>query len=149
MDRRIYLASSWRNPAQPAAVTALRAAGHEVYDFRNPGTGGPPRTPGIKGFAWSDIDPEWEVWSSDAYVAALQHPIAERGFRNDFDAMHWANTCVLLLPCGRSAHLEAGWAIGRRYDTFIVHPDGEEPELMAKMATGIVPSVAALLDVLS
>ena len=33
---RIYVASSWRNKYQPEVVAALRKAGHEVYDFRNP-----------------------------------------------------------------------------------------------------------------
>ena len=33
---KIYVASSWRNPHQPAIVEELRVAGHEVYDFRNP-----------------------------------------------------------------------------------------------------------------
>lgn len=44
--RRIYVASSWRCPDQQAVVQALRDAGHEVYDFRNP--------PEATGFAeWS------------------------------------------------------------------------------------------------
>ena len=43
---RIYVASSWRNTHQQAIVAALREAGHDVYDFRNP-------RPGDKGFAWS------------------------------------------------------------------------------------------------
>ena len=47
---RIYVASSWRNTLQPGVVAALRGDGHEVYDFRNP-------APGVKGFAWSEIDP--------------------------------------------------------------------------------------------
>lgn len=33
---KIYVASSWRNPYQPEVVAALRKAGHQVYDFRNP-----------------------------------------------------------------------------------------------------------------
>ena len=33
---RIYVASSWRNKYFPEVVDALRAAGHQVYDFRNP-----------------------------------------------------------------------------------------------------------------
>ena len=57
--RRIYVASSWRCPDQPAVVQALRDAGHEVYDFRNP--------PEATGFAWSEIDPEWLDWTVDAY----------------------------------------------------------------------------------
>jgi len=47
--RKIYVASSWRNPIQPRIVRVLREAGHTVYDFRNP-------APGYKGFAWSDLD---------------------------------------------------------------------------------------------
>lgn len=46
---RIYVASSWRNPYQPEVVAALRKAGHEVYDFRNPKD-----NPG--GFHWADVD---------------------------------------------------------------------------------------------
>jgi DNA (cytosine-5)-methyltransferase 1 len=46
---KIYVASSWRNEQQPEVVKALRDAGHEVYDFRNP-------SETDKGFAWSDID---------------------------------------------------------------------------------------------
>ena len=34
----IYVASSWRNTYYPEVVQALRDAGHEVYDFRNPTT---------------------------------------------------------------------------------------------------------------
>ena len=48
---RIYVASSWRNQYYPEVVSALRSAGHEVYDFRNPPHGG-------SGFRWTDIDPD-------------------------------------------------------------------------------------------
>ncbi|WP_263120839.1 hypothetical protein [Cellulomonas sp. RIT-PI-Y] len=122
---RVYVASSWRNPDQPAVVSALRGRGFEVYDFRNPNGG--------TGFAWSGIDPAWQDWTAEQYIAALDHPLAEAGFASDFDAMQWANTFVLVLPCGRSAHLELGWAVGAGKRTVIITQDGEEPELMAKM----------------
>ena len=141
-SRRIYLASSWRNPAQPEAVECLRAAGHEVYDFRHP-------TADTPGFAWEDVDPAWQDWSSRQYIRALQHPHAREGFRRDFVAMLWANTFVLLLPCGRSAHLEAGWAVGSGRDLIIVHPEGEPPELMAAMAMAIVPTIPDVLPLLA
>lgn len=102
---KIYVASSWRNLDQPHVVDALRKAGHEVYDFKNPG-------PNKKGFAWSDIDPNWQNWSSGQFIEALKHPIAEKGFDNDFEAMQWADACVMVMPCGRSAHVEAGWMQG-------------------------------------
>ena len=137
---RIYLASSWRNADQPRTLALLRGAGHEVYDFRNP-------FHAARGFAWSDLDADWLNWSAEAYRRAiLTHPIASHGYTNDMRAMQWADTCVLLLPSGRSAHLEAGWFCGRGKRCIIRTFDGEEPELMALMATEIVVSDAELLD---
>ena len=136
--RRIYVASSWRNQYQPGVVDALRDAGHDVYDFRNP-------KPGDTGFQWSAIDPDWQQWSGDAYRAALVHPIAEAGFANDFEAMQWADTCVLVLPSGRSAHLEAGWMAGRGKEVFVLMFGENEPELMYKFANAICLSVGELL----
>lgn len=128
---RIYLASSWRNPYQPQVVCDLRAAGHHVYDFRNP-----PYRQG--GFAWSDLDRSWEKWSAEAYRKhLLTSPVASAGYVADMRAMEWADTCLLLLPCGRSAHLEAGWFKGRGKRLIIWTRDGEEPELMAMMADAI------------
>jgi len=140
--RRIYLASSWRNPAQPELVGWLRAWGHEVYDFRNPPNG-------VAGFAWSEIDPDWKNWTAEAYIRNLTtHPIAARGYVTDFRGMEWADTCVLLLPCGRSAHLEAGWFAGRGKRLVILTRNGEEPELMALMANHIVSDLDGLADAL-
>lgn len=126
MKHRIYVASSWRNRHQPRVVSDLREHGYEVYDFRHP-------EPGSNGFAWSDIDPAWQSWSPAAFRDALDHPVAKEGFRRDFDAMQWADVFVLVLPCGRSAHLEAGWAIGAGKPTLICLAEGE-PELMYRMA---------------
>jgi hypothetical protein len=135
---RIYLASSWRNERQPVVIAALRHFGHEVYDFRNP-------KPGDTGFQWSDIDPEWQSWTPDQYVDALLHPIAERGFANDWNAMQWADTGVLLMPSGRSAHIEAGYFVGAHKPLHILLGDEQEPELMYLMATSISRSIAELV----
>lgn len=132
---RIYVASSWRNPLQPNVVHALRSSGHKVYDFRNPPNG-------VKGFAWSEIDPDWQGWSADRYREFLTtHPIAARGFVTDLRGMQWADTCLLVLPCGRSAHLEAGWFCGQGKRCLILTRNGEEPELMALLATDICVSM--------
>ena len=125
MSMKIYVASSWRNEMQPEVVMVLRLAGHEVYDFRNP-------RDGDSGFSWSQIDPDWQNWTPAQYVEALKHPIARAGYRSDFDAMEWADAFVLVQPCGRSAHLELGWACGAGKRTAMLLADGE-PELMAKM----------------
>jgi nucleoside 2-deoxyribosyltransferase len=66
------------------------------------------------------------------------------------DGMEWADACVLVLPCGRSAHLEAGWFAGKGKPVFVLTFDGEEPELMAKMCHGVydgwLPFVMALRE---
>ncbi len=127
---KIYVASSWRNKRQQAIVQRLRSVGHEVYDFRNPESGN-------TGFHWSEIDPEWQQWTADEYRLALDKPVAQSGFACDFDAMQWADTCVLVLPCGRSAHIEAGWFVGAGRRLLILLDGNPEPELMYKMADHI------------
>lgn len=138
---KIYLASSWRNAHQPYILAALRAAGHEVYDFRNP-------SPGNDGFRWSEIDPNWQNWTPEQYHAALNHPIAERGFGYDMTALRDCDACVLVLPCGRSAHLELGYAVGAGKKTYVLQLEPQEPELMVKMCTGIFSSLLALIEAL-
>lgn len=139
---KIYVASSWRNLAQPGVVTMLRAGGHEVYDFKNP-------PHGRGGFGWKEIDPNWQQWTAAQYREALKSPHAEDGYRSDMDAMEWADICVLLLPSGRSAHLEAGWFAGKGKPVYVLTRDGEEPELMAKMCTAVVTSWGELQDALA
>jgi nucleoside 2-deoxyribosyltransferase len=138
---RIYLASSWRNERQPAAVERLRAYGHQVYDFRNPWGQN-------TGFSWSEIDPDWQKWTASEYREALRTATAAQGYLSDMRAMEWADTCVLLLPCGRSAHLEAGWFAGRGKRLIIWTRDGEEPELMALMANAICTNLTEVLSAL-
>lgn len=137
---RIYVASSWRNPSQPAVVQRLLDAGHEVYDFRNP--------PYSSGFQWADIGLS-PPFTADEYRKALySHPRAAQGFDADFRAMRAADTCVLLLPCGRSAHLELGWMAGAGKRTIILTSDGEEPELMALLADHICISLDEVVALL-
>lgn len=142
MKRRIYLASSWRNPFQPEALRLLRSAGHDVYDFRNP-------APGENGFSWAEIDKGWQDWTPEQFIAGLAHPIAQHGYGFDKGGLDWADACVLLLPCGKSAHLEAGYSIGKGKPTLVVLMGAAEPELMyllAGSAACIVPDLTHMLD---
>lgn len=137
---KIYVASSWRNPRQPAVVEALRAAGHEVYDFRNP-------MPGNTGFGWRQCDPRPpSEWSVDDYRRVLETPRAQEGFALDMDALRSSDACVLVLPCGRSAHLELGWAVGAGKRTLVLCEKLDEPELMYLMSQGGANSICASLD---
>ena len=136
---RIYVASSWRNPYFPEVVNRLREAGHEVYDFRNPPHGG-------AGFHWTDIDPNAPAWTYAQYAEGLHHPLAERQFQADIDALTWADTCVLVLPCGRSAHTEAGWMAGAGKRVVAYIPEMVEPELMYKLFAGVAGSLEELVE---
>ncbi len=124
----IYVASSWRNALQPAIVLALRSGGHEVYDFRNP-------APNNKGFNWREIDPNWQDWTADEYREALQHPIAKAGYALDIAALKACDACVLVLPSGRSASWEFGYAMGQGKRGAVVQFGAMEPELMYREAS--------------
>ncbi|CAN5478452.1 hypothetical protein BH10PSE7_BH10PSE7_15250 [soil metagenome] len=140
---RIYVASSWRNKYQPEIVHLLRGCGHAVYDFRNPFFG-------LKdGFRWSELDGGWESWTPAEYRKQLTtHPIAALGFNNDFRAMQWADACVLVMPCGRSAHLELGWCAGAGKKTIVHIPEPCEPELMNLLANDITLNEGELIGAL-
>ena len=145
---KLYVASSWRNPYQANVVGILRQSGHEVYDFRHPPGGD------HLGFSWSEVDPAWRDWTPAKLRAALDHPVSEAGFASDFGAMQWADAGVLVLPCGRSAHLEAGYFVGAAKGLVILlYPDDLatgriEAELMYAMADRIVLTPDELVEVL-
>lgn len=136
---KIYVASSWRNEFQQLIVETLRDLGHEVYDFKNPNKRGLDT-----GFHWSEIDENWKSWSPEEYIHALDHPIAHRGFLSDFNAMKWADCCVLVLPCGRSAHTEAGYMKGQGKPTYVFMPIAQEPELMYKIYDKVLTNISQL-----
>ena len=144
----IYVASSWRNMMHTGVCAALRSAGIEHYDFKNP--------PGGTGFSWKQVKSDgvpsapiaakgsdWE--DVDEYLAMVHHPRATEGFNADFAAMQRADTFVMVLPCGKSAHLELGWAVGAGKRTAILLENPVEPELMYRMCDYLAPSLFDLL----
>lgn len=138
---KIYVASSWRNEFYPEVVERLREAGFDVYDFRNPPSGD-------EGFHWYNVSEHWLDWTPVEYRDNLKHPLAERQFRNDIIAMGSCDACVLVLPCGRSAHTEAGWFAGKGRKTIAYIPIKQEPELMYKLFDGIATTMNEVLELL-
>ena len=122
---KIYVASSWRNTFQPSVVAALRADGHEVYDFMD-----------SEGFHWSEVDPGWKSWADNVprFLKGLTHPCAERGFKRDMSSLIACDVCVYVMPCGVSASLECGFACGAGKLVIVYVPALREPDLMVKMA---------------
>lgn len=136
--QHIYVASSWKNPKQVEIVRLLRSLGHEVFDFRNPEIEG-------YGFNWDEVDPNWKEFKPSQVVAALDRPVAQAHFELDYKAMRWATCCVLVLPAGRSSHIEAGWFAGSNRELHILlDQDDLGLELMYRVATKIHPDVESL-----
>ena len=132
---KIYLASSWKNPRHNEVLKALRDKGHEVYDYRTDGN-----------FHWSEIDPDYMQWNISDFRKGLQHPIAKAAFQKDFFAMNWADICVLILPSGRSSHIEAGWFVGKGKRLYILSTlKGQPAELTYTLATVVTMSIPKLL----
>lgn len=122
----IYVASSWRNEHYEKTVNFLRDQGFYVYDFKNPKTH----------FTWKEISrTPLNEWTFKHLQLALNHPLSQQGFSADYTALEECDACVLLTPCGRSAHLELGYAIGRmKHSAIYIKEQTFEPELMYKMA---------------
>lgn len=130
---KIYLASSWKTDTK-RVIEDLRFFRHHVYDFKNPY--------GYSGFSWNEIDTRWQDWNPVQYVDALNNQNAERGFGFDIGALTACDACILLLPCGKSAHLELGFAAGMGKFTYVLMFEKDTPELMYKMCTKIITSYA-------
>ncbi len=143
--KKIYLASSWRNPYQEIVWDLLTRFGHKTYDFKNP-------APGNSGFNWKEIDPDWEMWGATQFRASLWSPMAEEGFKFDMEALDAADLVVLLLPSGRSAHIEAAWACGHGKPVIVHSPEDAgaiQPELMYKMFNAITTTDEELIGALT
>jgi len=142
---RIYVTSSWRNETrQQAVVAALRAAGHDVYDFRNP-------APGDHGFSWRQCADSEQLKDPRRFRdEVLEHPVALAGFDKDMRALDSADATVLVLPCGRSAHLELGYAVGDNQRTIVLLDDPmSEPELMYLMCDELCTTVEEVVQKLA
>lgn len=132
---KVYLASSWRNTEYPDVLARLRAEGFDVYDFR-----------AVDGsFNWKQtaLDDTFG-YTPEELRAALHHPLAERAYDQDMTALMDADVVVMLEPCGKSASMEFGYAVGAGKYT-IACLWNSAPELMVKMATELVCSVDQLV----
>ena len=139
---RIYTASSWRNKYYEGVVKRLKEEGFEVYDFRNAIS-----TEGQKlAFDWKQIDPDWEKWNIERYLNVLEcNELSQNAFESDFRGMEEADICLLILPCGKSSHLEAGYMKGMGKTLYIYMPELERAELTYKLANFIYKDLDQLI----
>ncbi len=107
--RNIYLAGALRNPQIPLIANQLRQDGHRVFD------------------EWYAVGPEadekWREYSiqrGHTYIDALASHHARDVYNFDRNHILSNDTMILILPAGRSGHLELGFASGKDKDTHIL-----------------------------
>lgn len=135
VSMKIYAASSWKNVWQPEVVSALRQDGHHVYDFRTEAA-----------FSWRCIDENWKGWTIEQYMKALDRPESLAGFNSDFGGVQWCEAGILILPCGLSAGIEAGFIKGSGKPVGVYVPEMREPELMVKCFDIVTPNLNEVRD---
>ncbi len=104
---KIYIASSWKNQkAVIALAEALEGRGLEVDAFCR-------SSDKRYAFHWSEfVDSEFELMDYDA-ISFIDDPKVQRAFKEDKKWLDWADCVIMFMPCGRSSHLEAGYAKGQ------------------------------------
>jgi hypothetical protein len=145
MKPKIYTASSWCNKWYETVVRDLKDAGYEVYDFRNAiSTDGK-----NKSFDWYQIDKKWENWKTQEYLKQLySNRYCFNAFGSDMKGMQNSDICLLILPCGRNSHIEAGYMKGLGKTLWIYMPERVEPELTYRIADDIFTDIYDILYVL-
>lgn len=132
---KVYIASSWKNERYEAVCAELRNAGHTILCWREQ----------------PFIDPNWEKWTSEQFIAAMNTDVFVAGCKKNLDLMYQADVVLLLLPCGRSAHLEMGWAVGVEWCCTVALMDSGcvSTELMYGLLDAVVADVADVVRLLA
>ena len=135
----IYLIGSLRNPFIPAIANALEDK-LEIKVFADWFAAGP-RT-----------DDHWREYAKargQKYTEALLEPHAVDVFQFDQIHLDMSDAAVLVLPAGKSGHLELGYMIGRGKPGWILL-DGEPErwDIMYQFATGVATDTGELSDMI-
>jgi hypothetical protein len=132
---KIYIASSWKN--QKTVITLaeyLEKFGFEVDAFCR-------SSDKRYAFHWSElVDSEDDLKNYDA-IEMLADSRTQRAFKEDSKWLNWSDCVVMLMPCGRSSHMEAGYAKGQGKLLYIygAFPKGEF-DVMYGFADGLFRS---------
>ena len=136
MVERIYLIGSLRNPRVPQVGNELRDAGFNVFDdwFA----------------AGPEADDRWKDYERHrhhTYAEALAGAAARNVFEFDKRNLQASDVAVLVLPAGRSGHLELGFMLGQGKKGYVlIDQDPERWDVMYLFATGVCFSVTELVE---
>lgn len=123
----IYLIGSLRNPEIPKLGNRLRAAGFDVFDDWM--AAGP------------EADDHWQSYSNNRghdYKEALAGAAAQHVFKFDKHFLDQSDIAILVLPAGKSGHLELGYMAGRGKRSYILFDKAPERyDVMYNFATEV------------
>jgi len=101
---KIYLASSWKNAGLVYDYALdLRRKGYNVDAFVDASTG-------RYVFDWREIVKNKDLLDAKIF---LEDPRSLKAFREDKKWLDWCDCLILILPAGKSSHLEAGYIKGQ------------------------------------
>lgn len=134
----IYLIGSLRNPKVPQVAQYLRLLGHEVFDDWH--AAGPEA---------DDYWQQYEIARGHTLAEALQGYAARHVFEYDHYHLNRADIGVLMLPTGKSGHLEFGYLIGRGKPGYILlDKEPERFDVMYRFACGVYSTLKELGEAL-
>lgn len=133
----VYLIGSLRNPKIPFIANTIRAANLEVFDDWY--AAGP------------EADDKWRDYEKvrgHSFRQALAGHAAQHVFAFDYHHLSRCDVAVLVLPAGKSGHLELGWALGKEKRGFILmdeDPDRFDVMYLFAGAANVVYDVDELI----
>ncbi len=136
---KVYLIGALKNPSIPLLGNKMRELGIDVWDDWY---GAGERAD----ISWQ----EYEQIRGRSYKEALYGDAAENIFLFDKRHLDASDMAVLVLPAGKSGHLEFGYIIGQGKHGYILFP--EEPtkyDVMNRFATNIFFNETDLLGELA
>lgn len=117
---KYFIASRWRNRAiLDPLVERIRAAGHDAYYFVEKTVTKHAR----------DLEPEEYMKKYEAIKNWREDPYCKEIYEQDLGGLKQCETLLLVLPAGKSAHMEAGIAHGLGKRTILVGPVEETESL--------------------
>lgn len=127
--KRLYIGGSLRNPDVLEIAKLVNADYPQISVFADWMCAGPHADD-----AWRD----YEKSMGFTYIEALLRPAAKNVFQFDKKHLDISDAFLLVLPCGRSAHMELGYMVGTGKSTCVLIDDPERWDVMYQFADTVV-----------
>jgi len=133
---KIYLIGSLKNNSIPLIANRLREVGFEVFDDWWSG-----------GYEADDKWQEHEKIRGRNYKEALYGHHADDIFHFDLTHLKSSDLVVMVMPCGKSGHLELGWFLGTGRPGYVLFDkDPDRYDIMYRFANDVYFDLEELIE---